>query len=100
MRVVSLLSSRFGERTAETDSARDGLSNRRRKAAEMRFWVGCRTELAAWCRAVRKVARTHRGVFHLSVIGFIGWDLMHTAAGMADWGFVLLALLFEVDGEA
>jgi len=34
----------------------------------------------------------------LSLIGLIGWDLLHTAAGLADWGFVVLALLFEVDG--
>ena len=63
-----------------------------------KFVVGCRGEVRLWCRAVRKVARSHKGALHLSLIGLIGWDLLHTAAGLADWGFVVLALLFEVDG--
>ena len=47
---------------------------------------------------MRRVAQTYRGACHLSIIGFIGWNLMHEAAGMADWAFVVLALLCEMDG--
>lgn len=48
-------------------------------------------------KVVRKALVQHRKHTNLGLIAFIGWSMIHEGAGVADLGFLVLALLTELE---